>query len=348
MPHAQTLKTHYPHWMNRLNNSMLIKSDDGSAFLIDCGMNKTYDELRKMAESSNQTRIEGIFITHYHDDHTNFVSELQSIFNCPVYVCKELADILKNPHAYRLPAMTDRPITRTIAVDEGHKMQWKEFTLTFYYFPGQTLYHDALLVESNNGETILFIGDSFSPTGMDDYCILNRNFIHSGMGYLYCLDFLENIPQGVWLVNQHIMEPFRFSTNQMDFMRGQLTRRRAILKELLPWEDPNYGIDEQWARIYPYGQKVKSGTSAQLRIIIMNHDDHQNDYEITPNHDLVGISIHPQKRTMTVQPRSEAEVNFSIDVSHSAEPGIHVLTADIGFNNWNLRQWCECIIHVSD
>jgi len=77
---------------------------------------------------------------------------------------------------------------------EAHKMRWKEFTFTFHYFPGQTIYHDALLVEKDNAEKIFFIGDSFTPSGIDDYCLLNRNFLHESMGYFYCLNLLRKIP----------------------------------------------------------------------------------------------------------------------------------------------------------
>jgi glyoxylase-like metal-dependent hydrolase (beta-lactamase superfamily II) len=301
-----------------------------------------------MKEESCFTDIEGIFITHYHDDHTNFIPDLQDIFNCPVYVCKELGDILKNPTAYRMPAMTEIPIENTTIVPEAHKMYWKEFEFTFYYFPGQTIYHDALYAKHKSGESILFVGDSFSPSGLDDYCLQNRNFIQADKGYLYCLDFLANIPAEAWLVNQHIKEPFRFSRDQIDFMKHQLSERESILRELVVWDDPNYGIDEQWARFYPYSQKVKLGKSYKIQLVITNHSDHKNYYNIKLNNTSSGIKIYSPNRVLSVQPKDEAKVIFSIDVSRSAETGHHVFTADIGFDKWKLHEWCEFIIEVNE
>ena len=36
------------------------------------------------------------------------------------------------------------------------------------------MYHDGLLVKKDGGESVFFVGDSFTPSGIDDYCLLNR------------------------------------------------------------------------------------------------------------------------------------------------------------------------------
>jgi len=37
------------------------------------------------------------------------------------------------------------------------------------------------------------------------------------------------------------------------------TQRRELVAELVPWDDPNFGVDEQWARFYPYTAEVPAG-----------------------------------------------------------------------------------------
>ena len=166
-------------------------SKDHSAFLVDCGSEGIYNEVRKLQDQGTVTSVDGLFITHYHDDHTDFAAQAATAFDCPVYATDQSSDILADPRAYRLPALTPNPIRNINVVSNGHKMQWKEFTLQFFYFPGQTIYHDAMLVTKDSGEKIFFIGDSFSPSGIDDYCLLNRNLLQDGTGYFYCLDFLK-------------------------------------------------------------------------------------------------------------------------------------------------------------
>ena len=78
----------------------------------------------------------------------------------------------------------------------GSHWRWKEFEMTLYYFPGQTLQHDALLVKKDTGEQFFFIGDSFTPSGIDDYCLLNRNLLHEGTGYLFCLQHVKRVCTG--------------------------------------------------------------------------------------------------------------------------------------------------------
>jgi hypothetical protein len=61
------------------------------------------------------------------------------------------------------------------------------------YFPGQTIYHGGLLRRHESGKRIFFAGDSFTPSGMDDYCLLNRNFLAPEKGFLDCLRQIRNL-----------------------------------------------------------------------------------------------------------------------------------------------------------
>ncbi|MEN8156288.1 MAG: MBL fold metallo-hydrolase [Bacteroidota bacterium] len=342
MPSAETGEN--PPWLIHDVNSKLIMSEDGTGFLIDCGMKQVYEKLLNPEEHYSCTDIEGIFITHYHDDHTDYINEIEAKYNCPVYVTQELEDILNHPQAYSLPAMTSDPINNLTIVPEASSITWKEFTFTFYYFPGQTIYHDAMLVEKKGGEKVFFAGDSFSPTGVDDYCLQNRNLIQPGMGYLYCLDILMQMPDYCWIVSQHIEPPFRFTEEQLDFMTDQLIRRERWMHELFPWDNPNYGIDPEWARIYPYSQEIEPGQSVTFSVIILNHSDRVQEYTIHP---VTGnLTCDPDELVIKVDPKDEGRADFTLEVPDDIATGNLVVTADIAFNEWSLREWCESILTV--
>ncbi|HEC02141.1 MAG TPA: MBL fold metallo-hydrolase [Phycisphaerales bacterium] len=345
MPYATVVHKSPPDWVIPIRNSRLLVSRDGSGFLIDCGSQAIIDEIVKLAKAGRLSGLDGVYITHYHDDHTDKIGELVREFDCPVYSCRELTDILKHPGAYRLPCLTANPIARLSPLGEGHKMRWKEFDLTSYYFPGQTLYHGALLVARDDGQKIFFVGDSFTPSGMDDYCLQNRNLLHEGMGYFHCLDILAKMPQDYLLVNQHVVEPFRFDKPQIEHMANVLVKRKEIMADLFPWNEPNYGIDERWAGVYPYGQEASPGQTIEITIKIVNHSGSREVFTVTP-HVPEGFVLEPAKKSASIEPRKQAGVSFEVSVPGNVSKNLHVITCDVEFDEWRLRHWCESIIDI--
>ncbi len=346
MPYARTIEKQPPDWIVPIQNSRLILSRDGSGFLIDCGSRAIIDQIRKLKEQGKLTSLDGLFITHYHDDHTDKVSELVQEYHCPVYTTPVQADVLKHPGAYRLPCLTRNAIEPLEVVSDGQRKIWKEFTLTFYDFPGQTIYHDAVLVERDTGEKIFFLGDSFTPSGMDDYCLQNRNFLHEGTGYSYCLDLLTSkIPSEALLINEHVVEPFRFDADQLQHLKKTFTQRKELLRSLFPWDDPDYGIDEQWARIHPYAQEVPAERWTPLAVKLLNHSSAASTFAVTLSVPT-GFEVEPQKTSVTVPPGQEMEARFRLRARRRPAHPIQVMTADIQVGSWDLRQWCEGLIKV--
>src|SRR5689334_23651032 len=101
-----------------------------------------------------------------HDDHTNMAQAMADEHHCPVYFCREMRDILEHPEAYRMPCLTPNAIHSGRAMEEGARQKWNEFEFTYSYFPGQTIYHGLLRAARDDGKTILFVGDFFTPSGM--------------------------------------------------------------------------------------------------------------------------------------------------------------------------------------
>jgi len=346
MPYARNVEKAPPDWIIPIDNSRLVVARDRSGFLVDCGSPSIIARIESLLAQGQLASLEGLFITHYHDDHTDAVNAFRQKHDCPIYVTPIMEDVLKRPGAYRLPCLTRNPIDRLQVVPDGQRMSWKEFTLTFYDFPGQTLYHDALLTERDTGEKTFFVGDSFTPSGLDDYCLQNRNFLRRGMGLPYCLDLLKNkIPSEALLINEHVLEPFRFDADQRSHMSRLLEKRRELLRDLFPWDNPDYGIDEQWARIHPYAQEVKAGGWADLTVKLLNHSDTSNTFTVVlhvPN----GFEIEPPRASVAAEPGQEAQARFRIKAPAGAPRSIDVITADVRVGPWDLRQWCECLLRV--
>jgi glyoxylase-like metal-dependent hydrolase (beta-lactamase superfamily II) len=326
----------------RIGNSRLIRSRTGASFLIDAGYGKLQAELQRLRKEGAIKSVDGIWITHYHDDHTDYVNEIRTEFGSPVYFTSAMAEVLEKPWAFRLPCLTTKPIPVVNAQPDGASLRWHEWQFTFWNFPGQTLYHGGLMAQRDDRQTYLFVGDSFTPSGMDDYCMQNRNFLRGGEGYQQCLRRMAALPANTWLINQHVGPMFRFSSEQIARMQSELEKRSARLKELSPWPDINYMLDESWARLHPYGTEAKTGDAVEFELRILNHAPRRLTYDVKWNLPD-GWSVVDAQTSVTLDPRKQGAVRARL---RPGMAGLHILTADIRFAGHHLREWTEAMVRI--
>lgn len=337
-----------PDWIWQNSTSRMLISDDGHGFLLDCGVQRVIDGIKDLMKSGLVKQVDGIFVTHYHDDHTNMVQAAAEEFDCPIYSTLEYEDILENPGAYHMPAMTDAAMKDVTGFKSGHRMKWKEFELEFQFYPGQALYHGALLVRRNGGTPVYFVGDAFSPSGMDDYCLLNRNLLHDDTGYPFCLKKIRGLGDNYWLINEHIPHVFRFSDKELDYLEANLQKRREILDELLPWDDINYGIDEQWASFYPRGTTAKAGQRIQFEVRILNHSPVTRTFKVSPR-TSPGLTDMSGPVEVNIESRKSEAIPVTAVVEKSvALPATLAITADVESDGMQFLSWADAVIRVED
>ncbi|MCP4455693.1 MAG: MBL fold metallo-hydrolase [Planctomycetes bacterium] len=346
MPMGETFAHDLPAWIIPIGNSRLIVSSDKSGFLVDCGSPHIVKTLKEMRNDGRIESIDGIFVTHYHDDHADQVSEAVSAFASTVYAHRNLIDLLENPSAYRLPCLTTHPIHVSGRLDEGATWRWKEFELTVTNFPGQTLYHDALMVKKDPGETIYFIGDSFTPSGIDDYCLQNRNFLGEGQGYLQCLDLLKHMPSNGWLINQHVKPAFRFTREQIRTMERTLETRFALTQAVSVWDHPNDALDESWTHFYPYLHPAQPGKMSRCRLKIMNHSTTVEAFQATIHLPEGWVLNSATPESVVVPPQQEGSMEVHFTPAQESRAGVYVISADLKWGQRDLRQWCEAMVTI--
>lgn len=328
-----------PDWIWENSTSRMLISDDGHGFLLDCGNQRVIDGIKKLMKDGLVEKVDGIFVTHYHDDHTNMVQAASEEFDCPIYSTVEYEEILENPGGYHMPAMTHNPMPDVTGLKHGHTMKWKEYELEFHYYPGQAIHHGALLVRRENETPVYFVGDAFSPSGMDDYCLLNRNLVGDGLGYLYCLDKVRELGEKYWLINEHIPHVFRFSPKELDYLETTYRKRIDILKELTPWDGPNYGIDEQWAVLYPRVVEAKPGETVELQLRLTNHSPERRTFSVKFKGSFLGsVLIEP-----SVAPGLTVVSKLKFKAPRS---GQHLITTDIDSEGMHFRDWSDALLTV--
>lgn len=108
MPMAEQAKL--PNDIIAIGNSRLIVSRTGASFLVDAGYRNLLPEPQKLRSSRKIRSVDGIWITHYHDDHTDYINDVTAEFGSPVYFTERITEVLAKPAAFRLPCLTTRPV----------------------------------------------------------------------------------------------------------------------------------------------------------------------------------------------------------------------------------------------
>ena len=345
MPYCKHEKT--PDWIYENSTSRLIMSETGAGFLLDCGSNRVIESIEELIEQQAVDKVEGIFVTHFHDDHTDAVANAAKVFQCPVYATREYSDVLEQPAAFHLPAMTENPIPNITVMKDGAKMKWHEYTFTFHFFPGQAFYHGAMLVEKAGEKPVFFIGDAFAPSGFDDYCVLNRNLLHDNQGYLLCLNKIRDAGD-CWLINEHIRHVFQFNSRELDHLTRRYQKRRELIRETTAWDDPNYAVDEQWAVFYPRSETISATDAKTIELRVTNHSDKPREYSLKFNLPENVVSSDDISQKITVQPGSVGTAAIRIKATGTWKgPAWRIVTADIETDGIHVREWSDAYLTLA-
>lgn len=334
-----------PSFLRHTGTTWVVVAEDGAALALDCGSQEALQAVQGMQERGEIGAVEWLWITHYHDDHVDWIPQFQEVFGCPVIADEHVAMVVEDPPAWRLPCLSPVRVRVDRRTAHGTKWTWHEFTLTAYHLPGQTMYHGGLLVEGR-GNRVFFAGDSFTVAGIDDYCPGNRNLLGAGQGFDACLTLLQDLAPDL-ILNSHVDVAFCFSPQEVEAMRANLAVRENLYRDLLPWDDPNYGLDEQWVRCYPYEQQVTPGEEVQLQVQIDNHSPVDGRARCRP---LLPAewNVAPPAEQATIPAHSAGAVELLFSVPLDARPGRWIIPISFTWQDRSLGPFREAVLLVMD
>jgi glyoxylase-like metal-dependent hydrolase (beta-lactamase superfamily II) len=351
-----------PGCLRHLGTTWLLVSRDRAAMVMDCGSPQVVKKLQEMLAKGEIRRVEGLWVTHYHDDHVDAIPEFQKAFDCPCITDSHVAEVIANPLAWRLPCISPSRARVDRVTKDGESWTWHEYRLTAYHLPGQTFYHSGLLVEGE-GLKMFFAGDSFTMAGIDDYCAHNRIWLGRDRGLDHCVALVDQL-RPTHIFNCHVNDAFQLSPEQCRFMRANLAEREKLLGQIIPWDDPNYGIDEPWIRCDPYQQSVKAGRPATVDLAVTNHSAETHVVECravlpgawrgTPA--SIGLSADKKSSDSasqasdwsqgSISAKTDGRVRLTLQVPGSAKAGRYVVPVDIRYAGRSLPQFTEAILVV--
>ncbi len=329
----------------KIGNVLLSRS--GGALVVDCGTfrdQNTIDGVRELLKKGTISKVEGLFVTHYHSDHVDDTGEFQKAFDCPCITDRHVADVITNPSAWRLPCLWPNKVRVDRVTADGESWTWHEFKLTAYFLPGQTLYHAGLLAERDDLR-LFFCGDSFSKGGILDYCVSNRNWLGRDVGYDRCVALVDKLrPTHIFM--PHLPGTFCLTEEQCHFMRANLAEREKLFGQIVPWEHANFGLDKLWVRCFPYEQQAKAGESRKLDVVITNHATEPRSASCHAVLPRAWGGASTDWSEAEIPAKTEKGVPLTISIPPGAKPGRYVIAVDVRFGPWDLPQFAEMIVVV--
>ena len=333
-----------PECLRHFGTTWMLVSETGAALVMDAGSPRVVDELKKKLKRGTIKSVDGLWVTHYHFDHTAGIPAFQEAFDCPCITDRQLAEVLTNPAAWRLPCLAPEPIRVERPMEDGQSWAWNEFRLTSYFYPGQTLYHAALLVERGDLR-MFFVGDSHTMAGNDDYCAYNRNLLGREVGFQYCLSLIEKL-RPTHIFNCHVNDAFTYTPDEIAFMRKTLDARERLFGELVPWDHANYGLDPSWVRCAPYAQAVGPGDTVKFDVFVTNHSrvPHVSACRAALPKVLGGGKTAWVEDQLAA--KAEQGLSLSFRVPADVPPGRYVVLIDVRHGPWNLPRFAETMVDV--
>lgn len=335
-----------PHFVRHGGTSWAVLSDDGYLLLMDCGSEEVIQLVDAWLASGDVKGVDALWITHYHDDHVDFVPQFKDRFGCEVIAERSVASVISQPLAWQLPCLSPSVVEVDRVVTHGERWSWREFTLTAYHFPGQSLYHSGLAVEGH-GVRLFFCGDSLTPTGIDDYCAFNRNLLGEGVGYDFCLKLLEELQPDL-LFNCHVDEPFAPSPEDYRAWRARLNERKQLLAQLLPHDSPNEGLDPYRAHCYPYEQQVQPGACVQFDLVFCNTATAERVIRCVIAPSRLWREKPSAEIVRTVDPQSQQSLPLRIVVPPETPSDLYVVAVSILDSREQLIASAEALIRVTE
>ena len=343
-----------PHLIFLGNTTYLIVSNSGKGFVYDWG----YMDVNVLKEAKSKwgcEEIEVVSFSHYHEDHVARLNELfysseTSFWRHPpeIWVHNILEDVLRNPTAYNLPCLWPVPIRPDLVVGDGERVKWHEYTVEFFHMPGQTFFHQGMVVDID-GKRCLFSGDNLWRPGEEARLprgpLIPRNVYLPEHGFPYVSEMLEKFDPDL-IVPSHY-EPFAVTDEYLDAFKKWADGIAPALQTVTGKDRLNLAVNPHWVTTYPYRAEVKPLERLTIEMRIKNPFMTKTTFRLALLKDaewkealLDGPPGSAPK--LTLAPGEEAVVPFVL--KNGDTPGREVLLAEVWVNGSPMGAPAEAIL----
>jgi glyoxylase-like metal-dependent hydrolase (beta-lactamase superfamily II) len=310
--------------------------EEGNGFLFDCGIDvwnqadgSQISFLDWLKAHPTLKTVEHISPSHYHLDHIATVRGVVAHYQAQVHTHEILADILQRPERYHRPCLTRLAIRVDHQYKEGESFEWRGWHMTFYHFPGQTHWHQAMLAEKN-GKKILFTGDSVDDYGhIRNIDCWNYTEISETEGAARCLAILEKTQPDYLATGHWGIHSWKPENNGQ--IREYIRKRNEILTRLIGRKEPNLGYDVHWAELEPFRTVIQIGKKVSLIARVHNHLNEEA--LCTVSLSLPGGWLaQTAAGEIKVAPRADGSVTFEVTVPEEVKAQRYPIGLEVVLN----------------
>jgi glyoxylase-like metal-dependent hydrolase (beta-lactamase superfamily II) len=333
-----------PHLAYIGMNCYGLVSKSGKAFLWDYG----YVERSMVGEFKrrfNVDRIDAVSFSHYHDDHNIRAYELGRTDSTEIWIYENMLEVFEHPERFKLPCLIPFPIKADRVLHDREKIQWEEYTLEFFHQPGQTEYHQAMVVEVD-GQKVMFTGDNtWNKAEVDKVRngpVVPHNVYFLDGGFIKCAErMLEYAPDMVCPAHTEEYYPTR---EDLEGFLGWAKNVRTVMTGLIDQPDPNFGMDYNWCRFHPFRSQPEYGENIAVDVMLRNHLF--TDAEVKVELKLPeGLTCAHPVRTLTMSAKKQVAVPFVLKAATGVS-GRKVVTADITINGRRIGEYAEMLVDL--
>jgi glyoxylase-like metal-dependent hydrolase (beta-lactamase superfamily II) len=311
--------------------SQIIIAPEGEALMFDCGDDFTIDRLEKAKKMFGIKRIAIIIPSHWHYDHIDGIQTIADAEKAKVWVWEGLAEHLEFPERFPTTCWAGKSIKPDRILLKGEEFLWGGYSFKVYPNPAH-MEEQMALSAIVDGLKYFLIADGTSSNKESHI----RSAIHGYNGISLATGLIKTA-QSFYDADPYLCLPahsngFATHDDTKDEFMNWAVETTDVIKALLPPAHPEIGFNPYWATFYPAKIKSNSGEKVQMSLRLSNFST----ILISGKFRLKSygnISLDNDVHEFAIEAGEIKDFPFTVKCAISASPGIHIITADILYDN---------------
>lgn len=328
------------------STSQIVVSDSGEALLFDCGPGFLQKRLPEAKAKFGIKHIDVIIPSHWHYDHVDGINEVAEAEGAKVWVWEGLTEHLEYPEHFPTTCWSGKSIKVDRILKADEEFEWGGYSFKVYHHPVHMEQQMGLYAKVDRLD-LYMMGDGIghSKDGHIRCSIHCYNGISLSSGLIKTAQsFCKANP---YICLQAHSNVFAISPSDKDEFLNWAIETTDALRSLLPPPLPDLGYDPYWATFYPSRIHLQAGEKTEIMLRLKNYTNRT----ISGKYQLKGYgNIIFEKKLVEyeLKPGETKDLPVVVKSKITAKNGIHIVTADIEYDNHVFGEYPQAYIEIDE